>query len=114
MSAVLLPFTPDGVVDWRGFESLFARTVDAGLVPAVNMDTGYVQLLDPPTRARALEIAENGCGTAGFVAGAFVADEPNAPFDIDCYFDAMDEVRTSGGTPVAFPSYGLNALHDTE
>ena len=53
MSAVLLPFTADGAVDWPGFESLVARTVEAGLVPAVNMDTGYVQLLDADTRARA-------------------------------------------------------------
>ena len=52
MSAVLLPFTADGAVDWHGFESLVARTVAAGLVPAVNMDTGYVQLLDADTRAR--------------------------------------------------------------
>ena len=40
----------DGAVDWSGLESLLRQTVDAGLVPAVNMDTGYVQLLDADTR----------------------------------------------------------------
>jgi hypothetical protein len=49
ISAVLLPFTADGDVDRRSFEALLADTVSAGLIPAVNMDTGYVQLLD--TRA---------------------------------------------------------------
>src|SRR2546423_1458279 len=114
MSAVLLPFTPDGVVDWRGFESLFARTVDAGLVPAVNMDTGYVQLLGPPTRARVLQIASHGCGAAGFAAGAFVADEPGAPFDVDAHLEALDAISVAGGTPVVFPSHGLNALDDAD
>jgi dihydrodipicolinate synthase/N-acetylneuraminate lyase len=113
ISAVLLPFTSDADVDWRGFETLLGDTVAAGLVPAVNMDTGYVQLLDPPTRARVLERAAAAAGPGGFVAGAFVADEPGAPFLVDAHLDALDAVTTAGGTPVVFPSYGLNALDDT-
>src|SRR4051812_4835417 len=114
MSAVLLPFTVGGAVDWPGFEALVARTVEAGLVPAVNMDTGYVQLLDADTRGRVLQTAAAGCGTPGFVAGAFVADDPGDPFDVDAYSDAMDAISASGGTPVIFPSHGLNALADLE
>ena len=114
ISAVLLPFTADGAVDWHGFESLVARTVAAGLVPAVNMDTGYVQLLDANTRARVLRAAAAECGTPGFVTGAFVADDPGDAFDIDAYAGAMDAISESGGTPVIFPSHGLNALADDE
>ena len=114
MSAVLLPFTADGAVDWLGLESLIGRTVEAGLVPAVNMDTGYVQLLDADNRARVLQIATSTCGAAGFVAGAFVADEPGAPFDIDAYVRAMNAIGASGGTPVIFPSHGLNSLADDD
>ena len=114
MSALLLPFREDGAVDWPGFESLIAGTVEAGLVPAVNMDTGYVQLLDTDTRTRVLETAARGCGPVGFVAGAFVADEPGAPFDLDAHLEAMDGVHASGGTPVVFPSHGLNSLDDTD
>jgi dihydrodipicolinate synthase/N-acetylneuraminate lyase len=114
MSAVLLPFTADRAVDWLGFESLLARTVEAGLVPAVNMDTGYVQLLDADTRARVLQTAARSCGAPGFVAGAFVADEPGAPLDIDAYLGAIDAISASGGTPVIFPSHGLNSLADEE
>lgn len=114
ISAVLLPFTADAAVDWRGFESLLARTVTAGLVPAVNMDTGYVQLVDPGTRARVLRTAASTCGPAGFVAGAFVADEPGARFEVDAHLAAMDAIVAAGGTPVIFPSYGLNALDDDD
>jgi hypothetical protein len=78
------------------------------------MDTGYVQLLDPPTRARVLECAAAVGGPAGFVAGAFVADVPGARFDLDAYLDALDAVTRAGGTPVVFPSYGLNALDDDQ
>jgi dihydrodipicolinate synthase/N-acetylneuraminate lyase len=114
ISAVLLPFTDDGDVDWAGFASLLQRTVAVGITPAVNMDTGYVQLLDVATRGRVLEVTAAHADANGFVAGAFVADEPGAPFDLDAYLAAMDQVKTHGGTPVVFPSHGLNALDDAE
>src|SRR5207302_1471807 len=50
ISAVLLPFAADGGVDWDAFAAHVARTADAGLTPAVNMDTGYVNLLDDAQR----------------------------------------------------------------
>ena len=114
ISAVLLPFTAEGTVDWTGFESLLQHTVEAGLVPAVNMDTGYVQLLDADTRTRVLEVAEAQRGPAGFVAGAFVADDAGAAFALDAYLLAMESITKHGGTPVVFPSYGLNAFENAE
>jgi hypothetical protein len=44
ISAVLPPYR-DGVIDWAGFDALVARTLEAGLIPAVNVDTGYVHAL---------------------------------------------------------------------
>jgi dihydrodipicolinate synthase/N-acetylneuraminate lyase len=114
ISAVLLPFTSDGDVDWAGFASLLERTVAVGITPAVNMDTGYVQLLDPETRARVLDVTAAHADDHGFVAGAFVADSPGAPFDLDAYVAAMQQITGHGGTPVVFPSHGLNALDDAE
>jgi len=58
ISAVLLPFTSDGDVDWAGFASLLERTVAVGITPAVNMDTGYVHLLDGATRCEVLDRTE--------------------------------------------------------
>ena len=74
MSAILLPFTPEGEVDWRGFAAHVDRTAAAGLTPAVNMDTGYVQLLDSQERSRVLEIARAHAG------GSFVAGPSEAGF----------------------------------
>jgi dihydrodipicolinate synthase/N-acetylneuraminate lyase len=114
ISAVLLPFTRDGAVDWPAFEALLSHTVDVGLTPAVNMDTGYVQLLDDATRKGVLEMAADQARERGFVAGAFVADRPGATFDLDAYGEAMERIAALGGTPVVFPSNGLNALGDSE
>lgn len=109
MSAVLLPFTTDGAIDWAAFEAHVARTAGAGLVPAVNMDTGYVQLLDATARARALDIAASVTG-GDFVAGAHVGDEAGDAFDLAALVQAASPVRALGATPVVFPSHGLNAL----
>ncbi|MYB10350.1 MAG: dihydrodipicolinate synthase family protein [Acidimicrobiia bacterium] len=107
MSAILLPHLDSTTVDWASLDAHIARTHEAGLTPAVNMDTGYVQLLDPDTRVQVLDRA--GAITGGdFVAGAFVADEPGAKFDLDAYLRAADEITARGGLPVVFPSHGLN------
>lgn len=109
MSAVLLPFTPQGEIDWGAYRALLARTVEAGLAPAVNMDTGYVQLLDAETRLRVLDAAKSVVGE-GFAAGAHVADRPGDPFRREAYADAMEAIESRGGIPVVFPSHGLASL----
>lgn len=112
ISAVLLPFTAAGEVDWDSTEAHIARTRAAGLTPAVNMDTGYIQLIDEPTSCRVLDLAAAGGPDDGFVAGAFVADRPGDAFALDAYLDACAAIRERGGTPVIFPSNGLNELDD--
>ena len=107
MSAILLPHVNRTTVDWDSLDAHIARTHGAGLTPAVNMDTGYVQLLDADTRERVLDRAEAVTGS-DFVAGAFVPDEPGAGFDLDAYLRAAEEVASRGGLPVIFPSHGLN------
>ena len=72
ISAILLPFSDDGAVDWDSFRTHVQRTLEAGLTPAVNMDTGYVNLLDTATRQRVLEQTRDVLGSRPFVAGAFV------------------------------------------
>lgn len=110
MSAVLLPFDARGHIDWDGFDRHLARTLAAGLVPAVNMDTGYVNLIGPEDRRRVLVRTRAQAGEGDFVAGAFVGDEAGAAFDLDAYRRAIDDIREHGGTPVIFQSHGLTKL----
>lgn len=106
ISATLLPYTADGSVDWTGFTRHLERTAEAGLIPAVNMDTGYVNLIDPATRAEVLDRTEAVCGDA-FVAGAYVDDEPGDSFDGEAYRRQIDRIQKRGGTPIIFQSFGL-------
>ena len=107
MSAILLPHLDPATVDWVALDAHIARTQEAGLTPAVNMDTGYVQLLDRDRRVQVLERAA-AITDGDFVAGAFVADEPGAAFDLNAYRRAAEEITIRGGLPVVFPSHGLN------
>ena len=47
ISAVLMPYQSSGKMDEAGFHGHLRRTLAAGLRLAVNMDTGYVDLLKP-------------------------------------------------------------------
>lgn len=107
VSAVLLPFTSDGDVDWAGFEAHLERTTVAGLVPAVNMDTGSVHVIDAAIRAEVLRRTAGARAGQPWMAGAFVADEPGAAFDAGAHRAALEEVAAGGATPVVFPSHGL-------
>lgn len=114
MSAILLPFLDSGAVDWDNFCGHVRRTSEAGLVPAVNMDTGYINLIDADTRLQALELTHQTLGSRLFVAGAFVADQSGAAFDINAYARQIEPIRQRGGTPVVFPSWGLRGLPENK
>jgi dihydrodipicolinate synthase/N-acetylneuraminate lyase len=110
MSAILLPFDDNGRIDWDGFRAHLARTLDVGLVPAVNMDTGYVNLITPEERRLVLAETRKLANGREFVAGAFVRDAAGASFDLDSYRRVIDDIREDAGTPVIFQSYGLTSL----
>jgi dihydrodipicolinate synthase/N-acetylneuraminate lyase len=112
ISAILLPFTPIGEIDWPGFTAHVRRTAGAGLVPAINMDTGFGNLLDDATKRTILECTRSELGGGPFVAGAFVGDIPGARFNRDAYAKAMEPIVANGGTPVIFQSYGLTQQAD--
>jgi dihydrodipicolinate synthase/N-acetylneuraminate lyase len=113
-SAILLPFENDGGIDWPAFAAHVVRTADAGLTPAVNMDTGYVNLLDDATRREVLRRTRDALGGRPFVAGAFVADRPGSRFDRDAYLRQIEPIVSHGGTPVLFQSYGLTSQADDD
>ncbi|MEM9942937.1 MAG: dihydrodipicolinate synthase family protein [Planctomycetota bacterium] len=114
ISAILLPFAKTDDVDWTAFDAHVVRTLDAGLAPAVNMDTGYGHLIDESTRIEVLKRTENLAAGRKFVAGAFVKDDPGSRFDADAYQNQMDQIQSFGGIPVVVQSFGLNAGSDDE
>jgi dihydrodipicolinate synthase/N-acetylneuraminate lyase len=116
MSAVLLPFHEDGTVDWAGFRAQVERTAAAGLMPAVNMDTGYMNLLRPAQRRQVLEQTQQALSGRYqlFVAGAFVADRPGDPFNLDEYLRQIALIHYFGGLPIICQSYGLTSQRPAE
>lgn len=116
ISAILLPFSRvpqtvaevPGAIDWHAFDRALQRTAAAGLVPAVNMDTGYGPQLDAGTRKAVLQRTRQVLGEASFCAGAIVTDSPGSAFDLESYRRAIDPIVDLRGTPVIFPSYGLS------
>lgn len=114
MSAVLLPFLSSSEVDWPSFDAHVARTCNAGLAPAVNMDTGYVNLIDDATRLEVLRRTQSITKGRMYVAGAFVKDQPGAAFDGETYVRRIDDIQRFGGTPVIFQSYGLTQQPDDD
>lgn len=109
ISAILLPFNEDGSVDWDSFCAHVDRTAQAGLTPAVNMDTGYVNLIDDATRQAVLERTRETLSGGEFVAGAFVGDQSGDAWNPDAYFRQIALIEAQGGTPVIFQSYGLTS-----
>lgn len=112
ISAILLPFTADGDIDWPAFAAHCVRTAEAGLTPAVNMDTGFGNLLSAGQRVAVLDATRSALSGRQFVAGAFVADEPGAPYARDAYLRALQPIIERGGTPVIVQSHGLTGLPD--
>jgi dihydrodipicolinate synthase/N-acetylneuraminate lyase len=111
ISAVLMPFARGGP-DLACFERLLARTAAAGLVPAVNMDTGYVDRLTPSQRLEVLEITRRALRGSRFVAGAYVEDD-TGPLEAR-YRSACEAIWSRGGTPILFPCTDLGRLGGPE
>ena len=114
MSAILLPMKSGTEIDWRSFTEHIQRTLSAGLVPAINMDTGYANLLDETQHRQALDLAKECCSGKPFVGGVFVKDKTGANFDWDAYRRSIDQIVDAGGTPIVFQSYGLTEQADSE
>lgn len=113
ISAILLPLL-NGQVDWQGFDAHCERTFEAGLTPAVNMDTGYANLIDEATRSAVLRRTNEIAQGRSYVAGVFVGDAPGSPLNVDQYRNGISQIQEQSGTPIFFQSYGLVELPDEQ
>lgn len=113
ISSVLLPFKDNcGTVDWQGFENQVVGIFESGLFPAVNMDTGFVELIGNDLRDEVLRRTQSIASGRYFVAGAFVGDQPGANINLDAYQRAITDIAHFGGVPFLFQSYGLTEQSD--
>ena len=112
ISAILLPFYEDGTPDLDGFLSHVDRTYAVGLTPAINMDTGYTNLLTPAERIKILDLMPAAANGRRFLAGAFV--EGQSDDLVSLYTREMDLIQQRGGTPILFQSTALTSLLDDE
>lgn len=112
ISAVLLPFRSDGTWDLESYDALVLRTWDAGIDPAVNMDTGYANLLTRVERQQILRRVSNLAQGRRFIAGAFIEGEAGNPLDL--YLREVTEITAAGGLPILFPCSAIQAYTGRE
>lgn len=112
ISAVLLPFKANGEPDYEEFQKHLERTVQAGLTPAVNMDTGYVNLLSKAQRRQILDLTARFLSGKPFVAGAYIEGEEGETLSL--YVEEMEAIVAHNGTPILFQSTALISLPETE
>lgn len=110
ISAVLLPYLADYRPDWESFRRLLDRSWAAGITPAVNMDTGYVNLLTEAERRRVLAETADVAAGRPFVAGAFIEGATGDPARL--YLAEVQSIRRMGGTPILFQSSALTSRDD--
>jgi len=111
ISAVLLPFGPDERPDIASFETLLTRTWATGITPAVNMDTGFVNLLTRSERADVLRTTQRVANGRRFVAGAFIEGESGDPETL--YRREVETIRAAGGTPILFQCSALGDVPES-
>src|SRR6201997_1600415 len=73
IAAALLPYEADGRVAVEAFANQLISTHRAGLMNAVNMDTGYVNYLNDAEKQEVLAWTRQALGKGiPFVAGAYI------------------------------------------
>ena len=108
MAAALLPYEPDGRVAVDAFAKQLISTHQAGLMNAVNMDTGYVNYLTDTEKEEVLGWTRQALGKGiPFVAGAYI--EHHAGDDIVAlYRRQIDAIVRFEGIPILFQTARLH------
>jgi len=106
ISAALLPFEADGRVAVAAFQRHLAATQHAGLMNAVNMDTGYVNYLSDREKGEVLGWTREAVGKdSAFVAGAYIEGQDGDV--VQLYRREMDRILQYGGIPILFQTQRL-------
>jgi dihydrodipicolinate synthase/N-acetylneuraminate lyase len=107
IAAALLPFESDGRIAVAAFQKHLVATQRAGLMNAVNMDTGYVNFLTEAEKRSVLEWTREALGKdVPFVAGAYIEGQTGGV--VELYRRQMDAIVEFGGTPILFQTSQLH------
>jgi dihydrodipicolinate synthase/N-acetylneuraminate lyase len=113
IAAALLPFQQDGCVAVEAFQQHLLATHRAGLMNAVNMDTGYVNYLSDAEKQNVLQWTREALGDdVPFVAGAYIEDQQGDV--IALYRRQMESIISCGGIPILFQTSRLHGKSASE
>jgi dihydrodipicolinate synthase/N-acetylneuraminate lyase len=107
IAAALLPYEVDGRIAVDAFQRHVIATHRAGLVNAVNMDTGYVNYLSEAEKREVLRWTREALGNdTPFVAGAYIEGQDGDV--VALYRRQMDAIVEMGATPILFQTARLH------
>ncbi|HTQ96098.1 MAG TPA: dihydrodipicolinate synthase family protein [Candidatus Acidoferrum sp.] len=107
IAAALLPYESDGSIAIHAFQKHLVDTQRAGLQNAVNMDTGYVNLISEEEKGKVLQWTREALGAdVPFVAGAYIEGQSGSV--VELYRKQMDAIVKFGGTPILFQTSQLH------
>lgn len=107
IAAALLPYEPDGKIAVDAFVRQLISTQQAGLMNAVNMDTGYVNYLNDAEKRDVLGWTRQALGPGvPFVAGVYIENE-TAEEIVALYRRQMDAIVHFDGIPILFQAARL-------
>jgi len=113
IAAALLPFKANGRIAVEAFQNHLRATHRAGLMNAVNMDTGYVNYLSETEKLDVLRWTREALGTdAQFAGGAYIEGQPGDILEL--YRKQMDDIVRQGGIPILFQTSRLHGKSASE
>ncbi|HWC17937.1 MAG TPA: hypothetical protein VG498_13035 [Terriglobales bacterium] len=113
IAAALLPYTRNGQIAVEAFQSHLLATQRAGLMNAVNMDTGYVNYLSDSEKEQVLSWTRDALGKNGtFVGGAYIENQDGDI--VSLYRREIDRIVGLGGIPILFQTSRLQGRTSQE
>jgi dihydrodipicolinate synthase/N-acetylneuraminate lyase len=113
IAAALLPFNVEGRVAVDAFQQHLLRTHQAGLMNAVNMDTGYVNLLTEAQKLDVLRWTREALGdSVPFIAGAYI--EGQSGDVVELYRRQVESITRIGAIPILFQTERLRGKTSAE
>jgi dihydrodipicolinate synthase/N-acetylneuraminate lyase len=113
IAAALLPFESDRRIAVEAFQRNLVVTQRAGLMNAVNMDTGYVNYLNDAEKQDVLRWTREALEKdVAFVAGAYI--ERQSGDVVPLYRREMERIAKLGGIPIVFQTARLHGKFPAE